>query len=256
MMEAAMRRVFVFLAGVLVLLTAGQASALSMLVLSSEIFVDVFARAETTVRDRPLKSGENLELDTAVALFVRQGGSASATSNAISQRLPFLDRPERLETGVELDVEAKTKSSVEAEASSSGGGSVRVLIEGKSAADPAAALAFDITLDSANASGAQWSFSYLVFNETRGTTIFSVNVSNAGGTVPTSFIVPVGFGDTIRIDWMSEITVEAANGTTSTGSLDYGGSFGTTLDPVPEPASFALLLGGLLAFGGARHRRL
>jgi hypothetical protein len=251
-----MRRAFVFLTGVLALLTAGQASALSMLVLSSEIFVDTFARAETVVRDRPLKSGENLELDTAVAVFVRQGGSASATANGISQRLPFLNRPAQLETGVDLDVEARTKSSVEAEASSAGGGSVRVLIEGQSAADPAAALGFDITLDSANASGAQWSFSYLVFNETRGTMIFSVNASNAGGTLPTSFIVPVGFGDIIRIDWMSEIMIEASNGTSSAGSLNFGGSFGTTPAPVPEPSSFALLLGGLLAFAGARRRRL
>ena len=250
-----MRRSFVFLTGVLVLLAAGQASALSMLVLSSEVFVDTFARAETKVRDNPLKSDEDLQIDVAVAVFVGQG-SATASATGLSQRFPFLDRPKQHEARVNLDVEAKTKSSVEAEASLSAGGQARVLIEGRSGVDPAAALAFNITLDSANASGAQWSFSYLVFNETRGTTIFSVNVSNAGGTVPASFMAPVGFGDTIRIDWMSEITVEAANGTTSAGSLNFGGSFGTAPAPVPEPGSFALLLGGLLAFGGARHRRL
>jgi hypothetical protein len=250
-----MRRSLMLFVGVFGLLWAGTASALSMLVLSSEVYIDTYARAETLVRDRPLKTGEDMELDTAVAVFVRQGGSASSNASALSGRLPFLDRPKQFESRVDLDVEAKTKSSVEAEASTMGGGRVRILIEGQTAVDPAAALAFNITLDSTRASGANWDFSYLVFNETRGTTLFAVNVSDAGGTAPTDFSVPVGFGDVIRIEWKSDLMAEASNGGTSEGSLDFDGSFGTTPSPpVPEPSTFALLVGGLLAFGGARCR--
>ena len=86
-----MRRMLMLLTGALILLTGVQASALSMEVLDSSVFVDVYARAETNVRDRPTRTAKVLTLDTSVAVFVRQGGSASAPRMP-NRTYPFLAR--------------------------------------------------------------------------------------------------------------------------------------------------------------------
>lgn len=246
-----MRRILVLATALLGLLPSAVASALSFNVIGSEVFVDTYARAETSVQDRPVRTGPFLELDTAVAVFVAPGVSGAATSNALSERLPFLSSPRRLQTRTDLEVEARTRSTVESEADSVGGGELRVVILGSTAEAPAAGLLFNITLGAIGGDAVDWSFQYTVFNETLGQTLFSVNASDEGGTVPTSFAVPVGFGHTIRIEWLAEIYTFAANGTSSQGSLDVD----TSIDvlPIPEPGLGILVLAGLTAIGAVRR---
>jgi hypothetical protein len=233
------------------LLASAPASALSMQVVGSNVFVDVFVRAENQISDRPARSGPNLQLDTGVAVFVAPLQSATGVASAESGRLPFLARPQLLTIRSELDVQARTKSAVEAEAESIGGGSVRIQLLGSLAEAPAAALAFNITLGAVSQQGIDWNLEFSVFNETLGTTVFAISASDESPSVPTEFATPGRFGDILRVDWFTRIYAFASDGNSSQGSLDF--SAGIITLPIPEPQTLLLLLGGLTALGSARR---
>lgn len=233
-------------------LAAAPASALSMRVVTSQVFADAFARAETNVDDPPIDTASGLEIEQALAIFIQGDESAVATSQGIASRIPFLSRPSTLSTNVELDASARTSSSLEAEASVIGGGTVRLQLSG-SPGEPAAALAFNLSLDPlVGVLGTEWFISYTVVNETLGTTLFSISTDDPG-TVPTDFVLGVGFGDLVRVEWFASLAVFAQGGQNISGRID----FDSVITPlvIPEPGPAALLLSGLALLAVRRSRR-
>jgi hypothetical protein len=235
------------------LLAPAPAKALSMQVVSSNVFVDVFTRAENLVSDRPARSGPNLEQDTGVSVYVAPLQSATGVANAQSGRRPFVPRPRELELQSKVEVEARTKASVEAEAESIGGGSVRIQILGSLSEAPAAALSFAMSLSALSQPGIDWDFQFSVFNETRGIQVFATAASDESPIVPTDFLTPANFGDILRVDWRARIYAFGSGGNSSQGSLDFGTSI--TALPIPEAQPMLPLLAGLTALAHLRRRR-
>lgn len=249
-----MRR-YTFLMGLpLLLVVPLQAQALSMRVVSSQVMVDLFGRAETTVRDRPPKTSSVLTLDAVAAIFVG-GGTAAGTGTALSERRPFQSAPNRLETIADIGVEARSSGAgLDAESSSVAAGSLRVAVSSTVPGELDPGLSFEIRFEPPDNPVADllWSVSYLVFNETTGTPLFSL-AATTGGTLPTGFAVPVGFEDVIRIEWRAEISAAVAGIGTVGGDLGLFGSFGPATVVIPEAGVSSLLLAGLLALGAGRR---
>lgn len=234
----------------LVALLPATAHALSMQVLESEVYVDGSARAGTSVDDLLYESGPNLEIGVAVAVLVLDGNSASGSSSAVASRRPFNVRPPAMETGTDLRVSARAGVDLDAGAEAIGGGVIRLQLLDDGEVAPGFGFLFNLFLDHENELD-DWRLTYLVRNETRGTTAFSVDSDL--GPLPTDFVVGVSAGDVIRIDWYSQVSVFAEEGQFHSGGL----SFGSVVSPIaiPEPTPMLLGLLGLLGMGTRRKSR-
>lgn len=233
------------------LFLAGSASALSMNVVASEVFVDTFASAETDVEDPPLETSPSIALQISEEVFLFSLNEAVAVAVARASRLPTLQMPTTLRTRASLDLRTRTDGSVTAQASGFSGGSLQLDMIGSPASDPGPGLRFDFDFELLeDAPTSLWSLSYRVVNQTLGAILFDLVTSNPAALPMDPFFLPAGIGDRILVEWSVAMGIAAANGSRTSAELDLDVLITPQADigPIITSAapSSALLLSALL----------